>query len=167
MTGDTAIVLELPDESALERLARAMADLARRAGTSWRVTHLHGELGAGKTAWVRAFLRSVGVKGAVRSPTFTLVEPYETEIGPCFHLDLYRLTDPEELEFLGIRDLDSGESALFVEWPERGEGALPEPDLVVYLDYAGAGRVARIVAKNTELDRLIHADVHINAMKSH
>jgi tRNA threonylcarbamoyladenosine biosynthesis protein TsaE len=104
------------------------------------IVHLHGDLGAGKTTLVRGFLRGRGHDGPVRSPTYTLIEPYELADGAVYHLDLYRLGDPEELEYLGLRDLLGGEVTLLIEWPERGEGWLPSPDLVIDIAHLEAGR---------------------------
>ncbi|WP_295437473.1 tRNA (adenosine(37)-N6)-threonylcarbamoyltransferase complex ATPase subunit type 1 TsaE [uncultured Thiodictyon sp.] len=104
------------------------------------VIYLHGDLGTGKTTLARGILRGLGHQGAARSPTYTLIEPYE--IGPrrVYHLDLYRLADPEELEYLGLRDL-LGDAALWlVEWPERGAGLLPAADLSVGIEYLSEGR---------------------------
>jgi len=115
------------------RLARA---LGRRPG----IIHLRGELGAGKTTLVRGLLRELGHAGSVRSPTYTLIEPYEELDPPVVHLDLYRLGDPDELEYLGLRDLLGGYGLLLVEWPERGAGALPPPDLEVRIEHAGVAR---------------------------
>jgi len=86
---------------------------------------LHGPLGAGKTTWTRALLVGMGWRGAVRSPTYTLIEPYELAGSEVFHLDLYRLGDAEELELLGVRELLDGRRLLLIEWPERGQGWLP------------------------------------------
>ncbi|MCP5141420.1 MAG: tRNA (adenosine(37)-N6)-threonylcarbamoyltransferase complex ATPase subunit type 1 TsaE [Gammaproteobacteria bacterium] len=102
--------------------------------------HLRGELGAGKTTLVRAWLRGLGHQGAVRSPTYTLIEPYELPSGPAYHLDLYRLGDPEELEFLGLRDLLEVPALVLVEWPERGAGVLPRADLTIAMEHAGEAR---------------------------
>jgi len=108
--------------------------------------HLHGDLGAGKTTLVRGLLRALGHAGPVRSPTYTLVEPYRLAGDrQLFHLDLYRLSDPEELELIGLREL-TAEGCLLVEWPERGAGVLPAPLLRVHLAARATGRSARLVA---------------------
>lgn len=133
--------LDLPDEATTAALG---ARLAHALAGHPAVIALQGDLGAGKTTLVRALLRSMGIGGAVRSPTYTLVEPYESAGLRIFHLDLYRLAESEELEYLGIRDLE--EALLLIEWPERGEGALPPVDLWVHLEYAGAGRTVTLKA---------------------
>lgn len=97
------------------------------------VVELSGDLGSGKTTLVRGFLRQCGVRGAVRSPTYTLVETYAVGSRTFVHLDLYRLSDAAELENLGLRDLADDAHTWLIEWPERGAGRLPAPDLTVRL----------------------------------
>lgn len=134
-TGSRLVRRDL-DQSAVESLAACLAGVAPSSG----ILSLRGELGAGKSTFARAFLRALGVTGTIRSPTYTLVEPYETAAGPVFHFDLYRLADPEELEFMGIRDFLGSAARCLVEWPARGAGWLPGPDLVLRLAREGAGR---------------------------
>jgi tRNA threonylcarbamoyladenosine biosynthesis protein TsaE len=107
--------------------------------------HLEGELGAGKTTLARALLRALGVRGAVRSPTYTLVERYPLDGGECVHMDLYRLADPGELDFLGL-DAIADARLWIVEWAGRGEGVLPGADLTVALTHEGTTRAARMSA---------------------
>jgi len=116
------------------------AALARRVGNQPALVFLHGDLGAGKTTFVRGFLRGLGFHGAVRSPTYTLVEPYPLEGITVYHLDLYRLGDPEELEYLGLREMLGGGALLFVEWPERGGGWLPQADVLIEISHRERGR---------------------------
>lgn len=127
--------LWLPDTAATETLGRILAT-TRPARA---VVHLQGDLGAGKSTLARALLRALGVRGAIRSPTYTLVERYPLEDGTeALHLDLYRIADSGELEFLG---LDPGEGALWlVEWAERGGAGLPGADLRLELAIDGEGR---------------------------
>jgi len=108
--------------------------------------YLQGDLGTGKTTLVRGILRGLGHAGPVRSPTYTLLEPYELGSMCIYHLDLYRLGDPAELEYLGLRDLLDGRSLLLVEWPARGRGALPTPDLTVRIEHAGEARSLELAA---------------------
>jgi len=107
---------------------------------------LEGELGAGKTTLTRGIARGLGHDGAVKSPTYTLVEPYRELRIPLYHFDLYRLADAEELEYLGIRDYLDGPAAVVVEWPERGLGILPSPDLALQLEVLPRGRRLRVTA---------------------
>lgn len=103
------------------------------------VVALQGELGAGKTTLVGALLAAFGFAGHARSPTYTLIEPYELGGRTIYHLDLYRLADPREVDALGLRDLQEPRSILLIEWPERGEGRLPPIDVRVSIAYEVAG----------------------------
>ena len=118
----------------------ALGGALARAGLCRGAVYLAGELGAGKTTLVRGFLRAAGVTGTIRSPTFTLVEEYRIGTMSVRHYDLYRLSDPEEIEFLGLRDHVAADSLCFFEWPERGVGLLPDPQLRIRFDHAGGGR---------------------------
>lgn len=129
----------LPDEAATMAFGRRLGEHAARHGKAL-IIFLTGSLGAGKTTFSRGFLRGMGHQGRVRSPTYTLLEPYQTDSLPVAHLDLYRLGDPEELEFLGIRELMDEGHILLIEWPERGAGHLPVADLLLVLETDGEGR---------------------------
>ena len=141
----------LQDQAATEAFGGQLA-AACKGGL---LVFLHGQLGAGKTTLVRGFLRASGHRGRVKSPTYTLIEPYTTAYGNLYHLDLYRLADAEELEWIGIRDLFEDESICLVEWPEQGAGFLPDPDLHVYLQVEGSGREVRLQAASPRGERLL------------
>ena len=130
-------------ETDMERLGAVLAPRLQAGLTLF----LHGELGAGKTTFVRGVLRGLGFNGAVKSPTYTLVEPYQLGGLTVYHFDLYRLNDPEELEFLGVRDYLAGNGVCLVEWAERGAGVLPPPDVDIVIERQEEGRVVRFTGR--------------------
>lgn len=141
----------LGDEAATVAAGRALGQAAQGGA----VMFLQGDLGAGKTTLSRGVLRAFGHSGAVKSPTYTLVEPYEFEPTPVYHFDLYRLGDPEELEYMGIRDYFTGQCVCLVEWPSRGEGYLPVADVVVTLTAKPPGRHLSVLAQTPRGQSLV------------
>jgi tRNA threonylcarbamoyladenosine biosynthesis protein TsaE len=132
--------IDVPDEAAMLALGARFAERL----TGAELVFLEGELGAGKTTFARGVMRGLGFGGHVKSPTYTLVEPYELPHLKVYHLDLYRIVDPQELDYIGLDEL-LGEHALkLIEWAERGGDRLPAPDAVVRIDPHGPGRVVRI-----------------------
>lgn len=136
--------VELKDESATVHMGNQLASVVK----SGAIVYLHGDLGAGKTTFTRGVIQGLGHKGNVKSPTYTLVEPYELELVNAYHFDLYRLGDPEELEFMGIRDYFELNSLCLIEWPEKGAGVLPQADLDITLEYVDTGRKITFIANN-------------------
>jgi len=132
----------LPDEAA----TLAFAARFYRALPPGCLVFLRGGLGAGKTAFVRGCLRAAGHTGAVKSPTFTLVEEYCLDSRAIYHFDLYRLADAEELEWMGMRDFLRPDAQCFIEWPERGEGFLPPADIELSLRIDGTARDLAVTA---------------------
>ena len=132
----------LADEAATLALAQQWASVLA-AGS---VVYLQGDLGAGKTCFSRGVIQALGHKGTVKSPTYTLVEDYPLAGIHVYHFDLYRLGDPEELEYMGIRDYLDGASLVLVEWPQRGQGILPVADLVLDIQLEGVGRKVSVSA---------------------
>jgi tRNA threonylcarbamoyladenosine biosynthesis protein TsaE len=130
------LVVQGADEARLSALAERLAPAVRDGGA----IQLHGDLGAGKTTFARALLRALGVGERVKSPTYSLIESYRVGDLDIHHLDLYRIADAGELEWLGVSDLAVESALLVVEWPERGAGVLPVADLRLELRHAGATR---------------------------
>jgi tRNA threonylcarbamoyladenosine biosynthesis protein TsaE len=139
-----ALLISLPTEADMlafaGRLAQNITDSA--------MIHLHGPLGAGKTTFARGFLRGLGFHDKVKSPTYALVETYELADRNVFHFDLYRLTDANELENIGIEDYFSQTAICLIEWPEKGFPFLPPPDLACYIAFLQEGREIRLLAQS-------------------
>lgn len=133
----------LADEAATMALGQQLAAIVP---AQLFVIHLEGELGAGKTTLTRGFLRGLGHQGNVKSPTYTLVEHYQLQQRPIYHFDLYRLSDAEELDFLGMDDYLSQQAICLIEWAQRGSGYLPDPDLLIRLEYQEKARTAELIA---------------------
>lgn len=140
------VKLKLSNENDTVELGKKLAKIVEQLKCSRLIAFLNGDLGAGKTTMTRGFVHGFGFEGNVKSPTYTLVEPYEKEHFSVYHFDLYRLADPEELEFLGIRDYFSKTSYCMIEWPEKAQGYLPQEDLVINMVYDGEAREAEVIA---------------------
>src|SRR5690554_3856950 len=124
----------LADEAATIQFGRQLAAALRQPeANEGALIFLHGDLGVGKTTLSRALIRGLGHEGAVKSPTYTLIEPYDFFDFPLYHFDLYRLSHPEEVEFLGVEDYFRRPVIGVIEWPEKGQGYLPPPDLEISL----------------------------------
>ncbi|WP_332765237.1 tRNA (adenosine(37)-N6)-threonylcarbamoyltransferase complex ATPase subunit type 1 TsaE [Pseudomonas koreensis] len=139
------VTLYLADEQAMSDFGARIARVTQGHG----LIFLEGNLGMGKTTLSRGIIRGLGHVGAVKSPTFTLVEPYEIGDVSAFHFDLYRLVDPEELEFLGIRDYFEDDALCLIEWPDKGAGFLPKPDLTITISPQDSGRSLKILSQGS------------------
>ncbi|WP_286263407.1 tRNA (adenosine(37)-N6)-threonylcarbamoyltransferase complex ATPase subunit type 1 TsaE [Thalassotalea atypica] len=141
--------LSLIDEAATVECGNQLAQAVKNKVKQGITVYLNGDLGAGKTTFTRGFVKGMGHKGNVKSPTYTLVEPYELEGWHVYHFDLYRLADPEELEFMGIRDYFNSQSCCFIEWPEKGYGLLAKPDLTINIAYDNEQRCVSFEVNST------------------
>jgi tRNA threonylcarbamoyladenosine biosynthesis protein TsaE len=148
----------------MQALGRQLgAALARSGGPA--IVTLGGELGAGKTTLARGLLHALGIEGPIRSPTYTLVEPYESRDRMIYHLDLYRVAGASEVEDLGVRDLLQGDALLLIEWAEKGAGALPAADLHVQISYAPGREQGRRVAFVASTPSGISVLTHFDSVK--
>lgn len=143
----------LADAAATDRIAQRLASAMPESA----VVFLRGDLGAGKSSLARALLRGLGVQGPIKSPTYTLIERYLLASGEAVHLDLYRIAEASELEFLGLQDLMPDVRLWLVEWPDHGLRALPTPDLEIALSVAGEGREIQLDARSPAGSRWIEA----------
>ena len=140
--------LKPPDEAAMQQVGAALAACLPDLRRHHLLLALQGELGTGKTTLARGLLRALGVEGPIHSPTFSLVEPYETRAGTIHHLDLYRLRDGQaELDALGYRDYRGLPGLVIVEWPEQGGAAVGPADLRIRLEHLPVGRLLRLEAE--------------------
>lgn len=139
----------LVDEQATVLMGKKLADLVKEKLNKGIVVYLNGDLGAGKTTITRGFVQGMGHEGHVKSPTYTLVEPYDLGQWKVYHFDLYRLGDPEELEFMGIRDYFNDDCNCFIEWPEKGAGLLANADITINMAYQGEQRIVDFQAHST------------------
>lgn len=139
----------LKDEAATVNMGASLSKIVKlKHKQQSLIVYLHGDLGAGKTTLTRGFVRGMGHTGNVKSPTYTLVEPYELAPWRVFHFDLYRLSDAEELEYMGIRDYFNDDCCCFIEWPEKGNGFLAKADLIITISYQDDQRIINLVAES-------------------
>lgn len=151
------LTLELPDEQATDALGAHLGQVILETTKSFEISglnnepgfriYLQGDLGAGKTALTRALLRAAGVTGRIKSPSYALLESYKVSSLYFYHIDFYRFNDSSEWQDAGFRDLFRPGTLVLIEWPEKADGQLPIPDLLIHLSYSGDGRTARIKAE--------------------
>ena len=125
----------------MEALGASIAQQISQNLDSAAVVYLRGDLGAGKTTLVRGALTALGHEGLVKSPTFTLVESYSLPPYEIYHFDLYRISDPEELDYIGIREFCNKQTICFIEWPDQGKPMVPKPTLEISIEYHEQGRL--------------------------
>lgn len=145
------VLKTMPSEEAMQLFGAVLA----KAVAGGAIVYLYGQLGAGKTTLVRSMLRSMGYEGKVKSPTYTIVEPYDVGSLTVYHFDLYRLNTPDELEQIGIADYAGPASICLIEWPEKGFPLLPAPDLACYIEIKGQGRVLRFESQTVRGDAIL------------
>lgn len=152
-------MIQIRTESDTQKLAKLLAQVVGEflpeLSSRSLVIFLQGTLGAGKTTFSRYFIRALGHTGAVKSPTYGLVEEYDLAFGKLCHFDLYRLNEPEELEYIGIREYLTASKICLIEWPEHAQGLLPEPDLDVQIQLEGLANEGREICIKTQNQALL------------
>lgn len=144
-------IVEIQTEEDMLTLAGKFANAVGNGA----ILFLEGPLGAGKTTFTRGFLRAFGYGGKVKSPTFTLVEPYELSGHSIFHFDFYRLHQADELNQIGINEYFSPPSICLIEWPEKGFPLLPQPDVTCYISFSENGRQVKLEAKSARGEKIL------------
>lgn len=154
-----SLQIMIPDEKTMLDLGARLAS-ACAISKAGLIIYFYGQLGAGKTTLARGFIRGLGYTGQVKSPTYTIVEPYELEGVNVFHFDFYRLRDPMELEFIGIQDYFKQKAICLIEWPDLGITILPAADLSCYVEMHGQGRMIKLIAQTENGKTLIERFQH-------
>lgn len=148
--------LSWPDEAATEAFAQRLAAALTRAPSGLQACiTLHGDLGAGKTTFVRHLLRALGVQGRIKSPTYAVVEPYQVKAGDIWHFDFYRFSDPREWEDAGFRDIFASPGLTLCEWPENAQGVMPTPDLDLHIRVGDDAQRSVTLQANTPLGQAL------------
>lgn len=163
----TSITLPTPEDTLAFGMNMAEIAVEGEEGNEGVIIFLHGNLGAGKTTLTRGFLRGLGFKEKVKSPTYTLVESYEIADRSVFHFDFYRLKKAAELEFIGLQDYFSPSSICLIEWPEKGFPLLPPPDLDFHFDLVDKSRELRIEAFTARGISILKRLIKINPSSAH